>query len=110
MTTTLTSASVLLTSTNMTDVYQAPTSGLGAQIFNLVAMNYDGTNSSTVSIVRTDSSNTILAYLNPSSETIPAGMGQRVADYMILSAGQKIRAQAANASRISVDLSSREDS
>lgn len=94
----------------MTDVYQAPSAGLGVQCFNLIATNYDGTNSSTVTIVRTDASDTILAYLSPLTETIPAGMGQRVADYFILQAGQKIRAQAANASRISVDVSCREES
>lgn len=112
MTTALNSASVLLASTSMTTVYTAPSGGTtkGSQLFHLVAANYDGSNSADVTIVRTDGSDTILGYVTGKNTTIGAQLALVAAEYLILQPGHKIRAQASAASRISVDVSAREES
>lgn len=111
MSTTLTSGSVLLTTTSMTDLYQArnTTGSAGAQCFNLVASNYQGSLTAGCTVVRTDSSNTILSYLNGYTTSVPGGMALVIADYMILQPGQKIRGQATTSSVLSLDVSVREE-
>jgi hypothetical protein len=107
---TFNNASVKLTSTSATDIYQAPTSNAGdrAIVLSCLVANVDGTNNADVTITVTDGSNAVLSTL-ASTITVPADASlEVVANKVILKQSQKIRATAAVANDLEVTLSALE--
>jgi hypothetical protein len=107
---TFNNASVKLTSTAATDIYQAPTSNAGdrAIVLSCLVANVDGTNNADVTITVTDGSNAVLSTL-ASTITVPADASlEVVANKVILKQSQKIRATAAVANDLEVTLSALE--
>lgn len=109
MANTFNNAQVILSTTNVTDVYQAPsTAGNVAIVLSIMASNVDGVNSCDISIIKTNSSNTEQSRL---AHTIPVPADtslEIVANKLVLKAGEKIRAQASAANDIHVTLSALE--
>ena len=106
---TFNNAQASLTSTNVTDVYQAPTaSGAVSIVLSIMVSNVDGVNAADISIIKTDSSNTEqsrLAHTIP----IPADTSlEVVANKLVLKAGEKLRAQASAANDLVVTISALE--
>ena len=103
-------ASVKLTTTSATDIYQAPTSNAAdrAIVLSCVVANVDGSINYPVTITVTDGSNTVLstlAYLI----VVPATSSLEViSNKVILKQSQKIRATADTASKLEVTLSALE--
>jgi len=99
-------SSLTLSTTNLTDLYQAPTStDAVAIILSLMVSNIDGTNSADVSIIKTDSSNTEQSKIVHTIPIPPDTSLEVVANKLILKAGEKIRVQASAADDLSITLS-----
>jgi hypothetical protein len=107
---TFNNASVKLTSTNATDVYQAPTGNAAdrAIVLSCLIANVDGTSAAVITLTVTDSSNTVLSTL-ASTIAVPADASLEViANKVILKQSQKIRATAGTAGDLEVTLSALE--
>jgi hypothetical protein len=107
---TFNNASVKLTTTNATDIYQAPTANAGdrAIVLSCLVANVDGTNNADITITITDGSNAVLSTL-ASTISVPADASlEVVANKVILKQSQKIRATASAASDLEVTLSALE--
>jgi len=107
---TFNNASVKLTTTSATDIYQAPTGNAAdrAIVLSCLVANVDGANSADITITITDGSNTVLSTL-ASTITVPADASLEViANKIILKQSQKIRATASAASDLEVTLSALE--
>lgn len=107
---TFNNASVKLTSTSATDIYQAPTGNAAdrAIVLSCLVANVDGTNPATITITVTDGSNSVLSTL-ASTITVPADASlEVVANKLILKQSQKIRATASAANDLEVTLSALE--
>jgi hypothetical protein len=106
---TFNNAQVSLTTTNVTDLYQAPAStGNVAIVLSIMVSNVDGTASADISIIKTDSSNTEQSRL---AHTIPVPSDtslEVVANKLVLKAGEKLRAQASAANDLVVTVSALE--
>jgi 3D (Asp-Asp-Asp) domain-containing protein len=106
---TFNNAQAQLSSTSVTDVYQAPaTTGNTAVVLSVLCANVNGTASADISIIKTNSSNTIQSYL---AFTIPVPADtslEVVANKIILKAGEKLRAQASASNFINVTISALE--
>jgi hypothetical protein len=106
---TFNNAQAQLSSTSVTDVYQAPaTTGNTAVVLSVLCANVNGTAAADISIIKTDSSNTIQSYL---AFTIPVPADtslEVVANKIILKAGEKLRAQASASNFINVTISALE--
>jgi 3D (Asp-Asp-Asp) domain-containing protein len=106
---TFNNAQAQLSSTSVTDVYQAPaTTGNTAVVLSVLCANVNGTSSADISIIKTNSSNTIQSYL---AFTIPVPADtslEVVANKIILKAGEKLRAQASASNFINVTISALE--
>jgi hypothetical protein len=106
MANTFNNAQVSLTTTNVTDVYQAPTTaGNVAIVLSCMCANVNGTSSADVSIIKTNSSNTEQSRL---AHTIPVPADtslEVIANKLVLKAGEKLRAQASVANYINVTIS-----
>jgi hypothetical protein len=103
-------ASVKLTTTSATDIYQAPTGNAGdrAIVLSCLVANVDGANSAAITITVTDGSDAVLSTL-ASTITVPADASLEViANKLILKQSQKIRATASVASDLEVTLSALE--
>lgn len=103
-------ASVKLTSTSATDIYQAPTGNASdrAIILSCLVANVDGTAAASITITVTDGSNAVLSTL-ASTVTVPADASLEViANKLILKQSQKIRATASAANDLEVTLSALE--
>lgn len=103
-------ASVALTSTSATDVYQCPTSNAANRsiVLSCLVANVDASSTSTVTITIADSSNTTIARLG-SSLVVPSGASLEViANKLVLKQGEKLRATAGNANRLEVTVSALE--
>jgi 3D (Asp-Asp-Asp) domain-containing protein len=109
MANTFNNAQAQLSSTSVTDVYQAPaTAGNTAIVLSVLCANVNGTAAADISIIKTNSSNTIQSYL---AFTIPVPADtslEVVANKIILKAGEKLRAQASAANYINVTISALE--
>lgn len=109
MANTFNNATANLTTTNVTDVYQAPASaGAVSIVLSSMIANVNGTANSNVNLLLTDSSNNILSYILftvavPQNTTLEA-----VSNKIVLKAGQKIRAQASLANYLNVTVSALE--
>jgi hypothetical protein len=107
---TFNNASVKLTTTSATDIYQAPTGNAAdrAIVLSCLVANVDGTNNADITITITDGSNAVLSTL-ASTITVPADASLEViANKVILKQSQKIRATASAASDLEVTLSALE--
>ena len=107
---TFNNASVKLTNTSATDIYQAPTGNAAdrAIVLSCLVANVDGTSSAEITITVTDGSNTVLSTL-ASTITVPADASLEViANKLILKQSQKIRATASAANDLEVTLSALE--
>ena len=106
---TFNNAQASLTTTNVTDVYQAPTSsGAVTIVLSIMVSNVDGVNACDISIIKTDSSNTEQSRL---AHTIPVPADtslEVVANKVVLKAGEKLRAQASAANDLVVTVSALE--
>jgi hypothetical protein len=109
MANTFNNAQAVLSSTSVTDVYQAPaTAGNVAIVLSVLCANVNGTASADVSIIKTNSSNTEQSRL---AHTIPVPNDtslEVVANKIVLKAGEKLRAQASVANYINVTISALE--
>ena len=107
---TFNNASVKLSTTSATDIYQAPTGNAAdrAIVLSCLVANVDGTNSAGITITVTDGSNNVLSTL-ASTITVPADASLEViANKLILKQSQKIRATASAANDLEVTLSALE--
>jgi hypothetical protein len=107
---TFNNASVKLTTTSATDIYQAPTANAGdrAIVLSCLVANVDGSAAADITITVTDGSNAVLSTL-ASTITVPADASLEViANKLILKQSQKIRATASAASDLEVTLSALE--
>jgi hypothetical protein len=109
MANTFNNAQVQLSTTNVTDVYQAPTgTGAVSVVLSIMAANVNGNASADVSIIKTDSANTEQSRL---AHTIPVPNDttlEVVAQKVVLKAGEKLRAQASAANYLHVTVSALE--
>jgi hypothetical protein len=107
---TFNNASVKLTTTSVTDIYQAPTGNAGdrAIVLSCLVANVDGTNNADITITITDGSNAVLSTL-ASTIPVPADASLEViANKVILKQSQKIRATASAADDLEVTVSALE--
>ena len=107
---TFNNASVKLTTTSATDIYQAPTGNAAdrAIVLSCLVANVDGTNNADVTVTVTDGSNNVLSTL-ASTITVPADSSLEViANKLILKQSQKVRATASAANDLEVTLSALE--
>jgi hypothetical protein len=107
---TFNNASVKLTSTSATDIYQAPTANAAdrAIVLSCLVANVDGTSNATITLTVTDGSNSVLSTL-ASTITVPADASLEViANKLILKQSQKIRATASTANDLEITFSALE--
>jgi hypothetical protein len=107
---TFNNASVKLTSTSATDIYQAPTGNAAdrAIVLSCLVANVEGTNNADITITVTDGSDAVLSTL-ASTITVPADASLEViANKLILKQSQKIRATASAADDLEVTVSALE--
>ena len=107
---TFNNASVKLTSTNATALYQAPTSAATdrAIVLSCLVANVDGTNTVGITITLTDGSNTVLSTL-ASTVTVPADASvELIANKVVMKQSQKLRATASAANDLEITVSALE--
>lgn len=103
-------SSAKLSTTSITDVYQAPNAAAAnrAIVLSCMVANVDGTNSADVTVAITDSSNTEIAKL-ANTIAVPADASLEViANKVILKQGEKIRVTASASNRLDVTVSALE--
>jgi hypothetical protein len=103
-------ASVALTTTNITDVYQAPNVANAdrAIVLSCLVANVNGTNNTAVTIDITDSANTAIAKI-VNTVVVPADATlEAIPNKLILKRGEKLRATAQNSSYLEVTVSALE--
>jgi hypothetical protein len=103
-------ASVALTTTTITDVYQAPNIANAdrAVVLSCLVANVNGTNNTAVTIDITDSTNTAIAKI-VSTVVVPADATLEVIpNKLILKRGEKLRVTAQNSSHLEVTVSALE--
>jgi hypothetical protein len=100
---TFSNSGVQLTTTSITDVYQAPTAaGAKAVVLSSLAANATGTVSVNYSLDLTDSANTLIATI-AKTIAVPANATlELIPNKVVLNSGQKLRATASAASGIHV--------
>ena len=107
---TFNNASVKLTTTNTTDIYQAPTGNAAdrAIVLSCLVANVDGSVASGITLAVTDASNNVLSTL-VSTVSVPSDASLEVLqNKLVLKQSQKIRATATTASDLEVTLSALE--
>jgi hypothetical protein len=107
---TFNNATVRLTSTSATDIYQAPTTNAAdrAIVLSCMVANVDGSTPANITVTVTDSSNAVLSTL-AHIVSVPAGASLEViANKVVLRQSQKIRATASAANDLDVTLSALE--
>ncbi len=109
MANTFNNAKVNLSTTSITDVYQAPVAaGSVSIVLSVLIANLNGTSSSNINLVISDSSNNTLStvlFLVP----VPGGTTlEAVTNKIVLKAGEKIRATASVANILSITASALE--
>ena len=107
---TFNNASVKLTTTNATDLYQAPTSAATdrAIVLSCLVANVDGTSAAEITIALTDSSDAVLSTL-ASTIAVPADASiEIIPNKVVMKQSQKLRATAGAANDIEVTVSALE--
>lgn len=103
-------ASVALTTTGITDVYQCPSTNAAdrAVVLSCMVANVDGANPCDITLTITDSSNVAIAKIaNTISVPMDATL-EAIANKLILKSGEKIRATASAANDIEITVSALE--
>jgi hypothetical protein len=103
-------ASVALTTTSITDVYQAPNVADTdrAIVLSCLVANVDGTNAADITITITNSANTVVSRI-ANTIGVPADASLEVIpNKLVLKRGEKLRATASVASRLEVTISALE--
>lgn len=103
-------ASVKLTTTNATDLYQAPTSAATdrAIVLSCLVANVDGSAAAEITIALTDGSNTVLSTL-ASTIAVPADASiEIIANKVVMKQSQKLRATASAANDLELTVSALE--
>lgn len=103
-------ASVALTSTSITDVYQAPNVADTdrAVVMSCLIANVDGANPCDVTITITNSSDVAIAKLASTISVPPDASLEVIVNRLVLKRGEKIRATAGTASDLEVTVSALE--
>lgn len=107
---TFTNASLKLSTTSATDLYQAPTGNAADRsiVLSCLVANVDGTNNATITLELTDGSNVVQSTL-AKVIVVPAGSSlEVVSNKVILTQSQKIRATASAANDLEITLSALE--
>jgi hypothetical protein len=107
---TFNNASVKLTTTNATDLYQAPTGAATdrAIVLSCLVANVDGSSNAGITITLTDGSDAVLSTL-ASTVSVPADASlEIVANKVIMKQSQKLRATASAANDLEVTVSALE--
>jgi len=103
-------ASVKLTTTNATDLYQAPTSAATdrAIVLSCLVANVDGSAGAQITIALTDGSNTVLSTL-ASTIAVPADASiEIIPNKVVMKQSQKLRATASAANDLELTVSTLE--
>jgi len=103
-------ASVALTTTSITDVYQAPNVAATdrAIVLSCLVANVDGINNASVTIDITDSANAAVAKI-ANTITVPADASvEFIANKLVLKSGEKLRATASAGNDLEVTVSALE--
>ena len=110
MTETFNRASVALTTTSITDAYQAPNIAASdrAIVLSCLVANVDGTAASDVTITITDSANAVISRLASTISVPPDASLEVIANKLVLKRGEKLRATASTASDLEVTVSALE--
>jgi hypothetical protein len=103
-------ASVALTTTSITDVYQAPNVADTdrAIVLSCMVANVDGANPCDITLTITNSSNTAVAKIANTISIPPDATLEAIPNKLILKRGEKIRATAGTASDLEVTVSALE--
>ena len=103
-------ATVILSSTTVTDIYQAPTNNAAdrAIVLSCMVSNIDGTASADVTISITNAANTVLSTLVSTLQVPADGAIEIIPNKLVLKQSQKIRATASAANDLSITLSALE--
>ena len=107
---TFNNASVKLTGTSVTDIYQAPTSAASdrAIVLSCLIANVDGTNAAGITVTLTDGSDSVSSTL-ASTISVPADASlEIIANKIVLKQSQKIRATASAGGDLEVTLTALE--
>ena len=107
---TFNNASVKLTTTNATDLYQAPTSAAAdrAIVLSCLVANVDGSSGAEITIALTDGSNNVLSTL-VSTVAVPNDASlEVVANKVVMKQSQKLRATASAANDLEITVSALE--
>jgi hypothetical protein len=107
---TFNNASVKLTTTNATDLYQAPTGAATdrAIVLSCLVANVDGINAAEITIALTDGSDAVLSTL-ASTIAVPSDASiEIIANKVIMKQSQKLRATAGTANDIEITVSALE--
>lgn len=110
MTETFNRASVALSSTSITDVYQAPNVAASdrAIVLSCLVANVDGANNATITLDITNSSNTAIAKI-ANTIVVPADASiELIANKLVLKQGEKLRATAGTSNDLEVTVSALE--
>ena len=103
-------ASVALSGTSITDVYQAPTTNAAdrAVVLSCLVANVNGTNAADITITITDGSNSTIARL-ASTVSVPADSSlEIIANKLVLKQSEKLRATAGTGGSLEVTVSALE--
>lgn len=103
-------ASVALSTTSITDVYQAPNTAATdrAIVLSCLVANVDGVNAASITLTITDSSNTVVSRILLGA-SVPTGAAlEAIPNKLILKSGEKIRATASAASDLEITVSTLE--
>lgn len=100
-------ASVALTTTSITDVYQAPNiaDANRAVVLSCLVANVDGATAADITLTITDSSNTAIAKIANTIQVPADSTLEAIPNKLILKRGEKIRATASAASDLEVTVS-----
>lgn len=107
MANTFNNAKVKLSSTSITDVYQAPNTADSqrAVVLSILVANVDGTNSADITITLANSSDTELSKLAHTIPVPPDSSLEIVPNKIVLKRGEKIRATASAADDLHITVS-----
>ena len=103
-------ASVALTTTSITDVYQAPNvaNTERAVVLSCLVANVDGTNAADITLTITDSTDAAIAKIANTIQVPADSTLEAIPNKLILKRGEKIRATASAASDLEVTVSALE--
>jgi hypothetical protein len=103
-------ASAALSTTNITDVYQAPNVANTdrAVVLSCLVANVDGTNAADITLTITDSADAAIAKIANTIQVPADSTLEAIPNKLILKRGEKIRATASAASDLEVTVSALE--